>query len=68
MEAVKNQPFATYAKFSNITDVRIGWYLGPVLAGGEANRVTMDKWLRAQSESSCLAQKADSLTCTKSDA
>ena len=53
-EAVEGQPFATYAKFSDITDARIGWYLGPVLAGGQANRITMAKWLQAQSESSCL--------------
>ena len=50
VEAIEGLPFATYATFNNIDEARVGWYLGPVLAGGDANRATMDKWIQAQGE------------------
>ena len=48
---VDGQTFVTYATFKSLAEARVGWYLGLVLAGGEANRKAVDKWAKAQSES-----------------
>ena len=50
MEAIEGLLFATYATFNNIDKACVGWYLGLVLTGGDANRATMDKWIQAQGE------------------
>lgn len=42
--AVEGDELAAYATFQTLLDARVGWFLGPCLAGGKANRATVARW------------------------